>query len=199
MLSINHLTLTIFNNPIDVVKTILQKRIESWRPQYSIIEHHDKETCFQLYEQHYNVTEDVISLFEPKSTPNTCVMYTNIEDGWGAMVASLCSQNDLLEAYHIKIYDKSKQYYPNYQLHYFSRNYKRVVLCYMDYPERWVFYEEGKPLPIEHVDLYSNRIKKKRFNGDILLSCLNRAGWDLTSPRFWQPHLQTTYEFMLTC
>ncbi len=77
----------------------------------------------------------------------------------------------------------SRVEYPCYKFHYSDSNfYDRDILAYKE--DRWVFYEQGKPLAFENTDYYKNRLIKKRLNNEIIEEYLLKLGvnlWDIDS------------------
>lgn len=73
--------------------------------------------------------------------------------------------------------------YPGYHFHYSDTNFtERTILAYKE--DKWVFYEQGKPLAFENTDYYKNRLIKKRLNNKIIEEYLLKLGiniWDIDS------------------
>ena len=133
-------------------------------------------------------------LFEPVCNIGTTICYTNLSNGWGEVFdgnASLLG----FKAYHCRICDVCDERYAAYHFNCFDGTKKRYVLCYQD--PQWVFYEEGKPLEFEDVELYKSRMKKKRLNKEIILQYLKRLGWDVMNENFWCTE-NVVYEFVQT-
>ena len=80
-----------------------------------------------------------------------------------------------------------------YHLHYYSKINVRNILCYRD--PQWVFYEDGEPLEFENTELYKQRLKRKRFNKEIILKYVHY--WDIMDERFWRTD-NAAYEFIRT-
>ena len=51
---------------------------------------------------------------------------------------------------------------------------ERVVYALRE--NRWIFYEEGEPLPFENLDYYKRRMIKDRIGNDILIEYLSKLG-----------------------
>lgn len=51
---------------------------------------------------------------------------------------------------------------------------------------RWEFYERGNPLWFEDIELYKQRMIKKRMNKDILIDYCNKLGFNIDDKCFWQ-------------
>ena len=65
--------------------------------------------------------------------------------------------------------------YPLYEFHYTSASGgSRSIIAYKD--PKWVFYENGVPLPFENLSLYKNRLIKTRLNTEIIRSYLLQMG-----------------------
>lgn len=72
---------------------------------------------------------------------------------------------------------------PSYKFHYSDSNFNdRDILAYKE--DKWVFYEQGRPLAFENTDYYKNRLIKKRLNNKIIEEYLLKLGiniWDIDS------------------
>lgn len=128
-------------------------------------------------------TKNSFILFTPRSNPQSTVFYAGLTDGWHHLIETFIRHYQI-KAYTITINDLDL---PAYHFFAYGKNAKRrSVLCYDD-GGKWVFYDEGTPLPFERLELYQKRIKKQRFNKDIVLEYLKSAGWDIENELFWQP------------
>lgn len=70
---------------------------------------------------------------------------------------------------------------------------KRVVYAMKD--PRWIFYQEGNPLPFENLDYYQNRYIKNRLNQAILLEYLEKLGFCILENDFWRSEKALFVEF----
>ena len=52
-------------------------------------------------------------------------------------------------------------------------------LIYANKEDRWIFYEEGEPLPFENKEYYKRRLIKDRLNNDIIVEYLSKMGINL--------------------
>ncbi|MCR5395036.1 MAG: hypothetical protein K6E86_06565 [Bacteroidales bacterium] len=51
---------------------------------------------------------------------------------------------------------------------------ERVVYALRE--DRWIFYEEGEPLPFENLDYYKRRMIKERIGNDVIIEYLSKLG-----------------------
>lgn len=100
-----------------------------------------------------------------------------------------------MKYYSITISDGKSKSMEAYHLHYYSKINVRNILCYRD--PQWVFYEDGEPLEFENTELYKQRLKRKRFNKEIILKYVHYLGWDIMDERFWRTD-NAVYEFIRT-
>lgn len=49
-------------------------------------------------------------------------------------------------------------------------------LVYALREDRWIFYEEGEPLPFENLDYYKRRMIKERIGNDVIIEYLSKLG-----------------------
>jgi hypothetical protein len=115
--------------------------------------------------------------WENKKYPNKIFFISNYQDG----LSSLCNvihkqiSGNLISC---SLSNEHNMKYPAYHFHYSNSKYReRDVLVYKE--DKWMFYDYGKPLPIENINYYKNRLIKKRLNNDIIEEYLIKLGIDL--------------------
>lgn len=185
-----NVTLTFFPYDIEYVKDNFISIIGS---EYKVYQYYgDKSVINEYYIQQYNAPCTQFILYASKSNPHTTILYANIIDGYDKLINFVAKKCEM-DYYKISIYDGTSQMMEAYHFHYYSSTKCRHILCYKD--PQWVFYEEGKPLEFEDVELYKLRLKKKRLNKEIILQYLNCLGWNMLNENFWCAE-NVVYEFM---
>lgn len=189
MIKINNITLTFFPLDLECVKNLFTKALgREFRVCYAA---DNNDSLYNYYVQQYNAPERRFILFSPKSNPRTTIMYANIQDGYTFLIKFVSKSCDL-EYYSIVLSDGTSFGLQGYHFHHYAPNKVRHILCYQD--PKWVFYEEGKPLWFENTEYYTQRLKKKRLNKEIITEYLRSLGWNIDQEDFWMP-LNGFYEF----
>lgn len=155
-----------------------------------------------LFENNYNISllnsEKVdfsLALRSDSILEYKSIWYTNINgntiyvdntgEAYYSLIWNVCTRNKL-EAVHIKLSDDNATY-PGYMMNYYNINgEERAIQCYKD-GEKWMFHTEGKVQFFEDNKRYSERIKRKRFNREVIIEYCKRLGLDITDSSFWEP------------
>lgn len=116
--------------------------------------------------------DDCFSFWKTLKYPNKIFLSSNSADGR----FTLCNVLHLkLNCDFVLCRMSGNIEYPLYDFEYTSAsNERRSILAYKD--PKWVFYESGKPLSFEDLNLYKNRLIKKRLNNDIIKQYLLQMG-----------------------
>lgn len=101
---------------------------------------------------------------------------SNRRDGMSSLCQNL-SQDLKCKLYKFGISKDGEAYYGCKFIYCDKGKIERTILAYME--DRWVFWQEGKLLPFENPEYYSNRFIKKRLNYDILVEYLEKMGINL--------------------
>ena len=76
-----------------------------------------------------------------------------------------------------RMHNGKGDYMPGCMFHYVDENtQERHILAYK--APKWVFYQQGTPLPFEDTSLYNSRFIKKRLNTKIIITYLYKLGID---------------------
>lgn len=129
--------------------------------------------------------------YAPVSNNSSCVLMTNLADGWNSLCYILAKKHKLFQ---IQIKSSSKN--EPYPMHKFEvwRNGLSVSIVYvMKDDRRWEFWAKGEVLEFERPERYLERIKKKRIDRNLLISYMKSIGWDITNCDFWRASSQATY------
>ena len=97
---------------------------------------------------------------------NDCtIMFPNLQDGWLTLYKNIAKGLNSKSCYMMIMDDKKFAYPANFFRHY-ENGLERVVYTLKE--NKWVFYEQGEPLPFENTDYYVARIKRERLNKPIM-------------------------------
>ena len=191
-MNIHGITLTFFPKEIEYVR---ENFVSVIGKEYSVHQINTQSmVLYEYYFQQYNAPQVSFILYAPQSKPQTTVLYANIIDGYVRLIEYVAKQCGM-KYYSITISDGKSKCMEAYHLHYYSKINVRNILCYRD--PQWVFYEDGEPLEFENTELYKQRLKRKRFNKEIILKYVHYLGWDIMDERFWRTD-NAVYEFIRT-
>ncbi len=118
-----------------------------------------------------------------KQKDNKIVYTDNTGESYYSLIYCLCKKNNY-EAIHCKIFQECEC--EGYFLTYFINGLQRTIQSYDD-GGKWVFYNEGPVQDFEYQDYYKNKIKKKRFNYNIIEEYLSRIDIKINDNEFWKP------------
>lgn len=160
-----------FSKLTDAVREIFKKKIEKGK--------------VALYERKPIIKEYInpksggshfpkFSCWQNKIYNNKVFFISNYEDG----LANVCRNiQKHLRCNAIMCALSNETENPFFKFHYFNSNLQeRLLQAYKE--DKWVFYEEGTPLPFENLDYYKNRLIKNRLNNSIIKEYLLKTGVD---------------------
>ena len=105
---------------------------------------------------------------------NVTIMFPNLQDGWITRFYSIADKLKAKACY-MKIMDYRK--FPddssNYLIH-IENSQKRIVYTLKE--NKWVFFEQGCPLPFENTAYYAAKQKKERLSKKIMLEYSESLG-----------------------
>ena len=125
------------------------------------------------------------AFFTPQSNPTTTVFYTNLSDGWVHLTQRYLAKHHDWEMYYININEGDETSYPSSHFFWFCGGERRLIICQKE--EKWIFFQDGKPLNFEDTSRYNRHLKSERFNANIAIQYLRMAGWNLVVDEFWIP------------
>lgn len=115
--------------------------------------------------------------WESEKYPNKIFLISNYEDGLYTL-CNIIHKNVGKNLIMCSLSNEADMENPFYQFYYSNMNFdERKIMAYKE--DKWVFYENGKPLSIENEKYYKNKIIKKRLNNDIIVEYLKKIGIDL--------------------
>lgn len=183
------------NLAVYVVDAKLSSVIETWDRYFVALGHGSARIC-QTHTWHdfeptmrSNVREQKLFAFENQSGQT---IYLNEARNEPASITRLCWQ--LRASGRAFSFDSgSKTSDGNYLCAYedfVAGKATRYVRTMMEDPASgikpvWSFFEKGIPLSQEQVDIYKNRLTKKRMNNQVLLELAQRLGYEFGSTEFW--------------
>ncbi|MDR2546826.1 MAG: hypothetical protein LBC96_04850 [Lachnospiraceae bacterium] len=97
---------------------------------------------------------------------NATIMFPNLQDGWNTLF-HVIANGLFAKACNMTIMDNSKFTDSSNYLIYSDDSQKRVVYTLKE--DRWVFFEQGAPLPFEDTAYYNARQKRERLSKEIML------------------------------
>lgn len=122
-------------------------------------------------------------VFSPVSCPNITLFTSNLSDG-GSSLVFIMNEFLKLDSISLRI-SKTEDFYKVYDFDYYKDGDSIRYVRSMQDP-RWEFYERGNPLWFEDIELYKQRMIKKRMNKEILISYCLKLGFDITLENFWK-------------
>ena len=122
-------------------------------------------------------------VFSPVSSPNITLFTSNLSDG-GYTLVYIMNKFLKLDSISLRI-SKAEDFYKVYDFDYYKGGDSIRYVRSMQDP-RWEFYERGNPLWFEDIELYKQRMIKKRMNKDILIDYCNKLGFNIYDKCFWQ-------------
>lgn len=132
-------------------------------------------------------------LFAPSTNPADVVMAGNQEDGMIALSYFL-SRYLKTAFYSIALCD-NKGAEPKSEFHLIDKGESKRVVYAMKDP-RWIFFEEGTPLPFEDLAYYQNRYIKNRLNKAVLSEYFAKLGFDFLHNDFWRSEKAVFIEYL---
>lgn len=142
-----------------------------------------RDSFYHYYEQKTGYNTIKCLIYSPKCKPDTTVFYTNLDDGWNHFVEHYLIKHNNWDSYYFSFADAPNILLPSFQMFNYGNGGHRYLLCQKE--AKWIFYQEGNPLPFEDIERYKQRLIKKRVDTQLLLKYMRMAGWDLESDDFW--------------
>ncbi len=135
----------------------------------------------------YNSKKVKFLLFEPVTNPGSTVFFTNFVDGWYTAVYNYTRLYNK-SAYQVGFTIDDTKEYPAYIFNFFymdkGRIKNRTVQAIKE--DKWTFYAGETSLAIEDLNNYKRKRIKDRINNEIIISYLQKAGYDLTNEMFYK-------------
>jgi hypothetical protein len=97
---------------------------------------------------------------------NTTIMFPNLQDGWRTLFHNI-ARGLKAKACNMTIMDDKRMIDPGNYLDYVEDSLARVVYTIKE--DKWIFFEQGTPLPFENTAYYTAKQKKERLNKRIML------------------------------
>lgn len=113
-------------------------------------------------------------VYQLKSNPDYLLFSSNLIDGWYTLLYSI-SKKHKIELIRIQTYLQNNENEPCYTFNYIKNGEERFVTLYKE-SNKWVFYEKGEPLGFENLELYREKLKKKRLSNEIIFGYLEKIG-----------------------
>jgi len=141
----------------------------------------------------YNSNKVKFLLYEPASNPGSTVFFPNFADGWYTAVNNYTRLNNK-SAYQVGFTIDNAREHPAYFFSYFyvdkGQIKDRTVHAIKE--DKWVFYAGETSLAIEDTNNYTRKRIKDRINNEIIISYLQKAGYDLTNNNFYKSNKNAT-------
>lgn len=116
-------------------------------------------------------------IWKIKSTPHRLFLTS---DGDFSTVCNAISLNLKYNFVKCTMYRHDDMVYPYYSFTYSNcKENRRSIVVYKD--PKWIFFEQGIPLPFEDLSLYQTRLVKNRLNNAIIIQYLSKLGIDFYS------------------
>ena len=120
-----------------------------------------------------------------KNKNNDIIYFDNTGESYHSLIWNICTKNKIHTIY-IRMSD-DKYIYPGYKLCYYDHgDEKRIIHCYKDI-NKWIFFTKGEVQFFEDDKLYEQKIKKKRFNREIIKQYCKKLNIDIEDKEFWTP------------
>jgi len=121
-------------------------------------------------------------------TKDRTVCLSNLTDGCGSVIYPLELPNDFIRV--AVSSDKRSNYRCKFEFK--KEGVTRYIQTYWD-STKWVFYEDGEPMPFENKEYYRRRIKRQRLTYEIINEYLEANGWFLNENNFWHSDKATYF------
>jgi hypothetical protein len=186
---------TCFDSSIDCIEQFLRaefkKKIIMKKILVSRIEK-DIDTVFAEFEEKRELNNQKsyeAFFFNPLIKSDKTIMISNLQDGWYTL-GNVISIKLPCERYSFFLCDGSVED-PMNSLIYTNGKLERAVYSMKD--GKWVFYQEGEPLPFEKLNYYKQRIIKKRVTKQILIDYCKELGLFIEDENFWKSTEENLY------
>ena len=135
----------------------------------------------------YNPQKVKFLLFEPVTNPSSTVFFPNFVDGWYTAVYNY-TRLYYKSAYQVGFTIDNTKEYPAYffSFFYIEKEQIKTRTVHAIVEDKWIFYAGGTPLAIEDTNNYRKKRIKDRINNEIIISYLQKAGYDLTNETFFK-------------
>ena len=121
------------------------------------------------------------SLIKPEKT----IMISSLEDGWYTL-CNIISENLKCEYYLFTLDDESLPEPKNSFIYVNNMDNELQRVLYSMKVGKWLFYEQGEPLPFEELSHYKQRIIRKRLTKQILIDYCKKLGLFVEDKHFWE-------------
>ena len=113
------------------------------------------------------------------------VLVANLQDGWSSLAHALSSKTGT-DAFVFSMSDSARLANPINGFTYVmnGRTIRHVSVIKED---KWVFHQQGLPLPEEEVGAYKSRLKKDRLGPESVESIANKLGFAIGAVDFYEP------------
>lgn len=111
------------------------------------------------------------------------IYFDNTGESYYSLIWNVCLKNSI-EGIHLRMSEDDCDY-PANMMHYFVNNTERSVLCYKE--DKWIFYDKGPVQPFEDELNYKEKIKKNRFNKNIIIKYCRSLNLNIDAEEFWIP------------
>ncbi|MEE8452146.1 MAG: hypothetical protein V3R99_09535, partial [Thermoguttaceae bacterium] len=115
----------------------------------------------------YNPKKTEVLLWEPSTCRDTTAFASNLEDGWDSMVYVLSTKNKI-RSVAIRYDSIDASDYPICELQTYEDGGSRRIVRTMKDDPKWEFFEEGSPYDFEDLERYKLRLKRERFDWEML-------------------------------
>ena len=119
----------------------------------------------------YNTTPMRATFFSVAK--NTTIMFSNLQDGWATLYNTIANRLKAKSCY-MRIMDCNKIVDASNCFIYCEDSKERIVYTLKEH--KWVFYEQGMPLPFENTNYYTAKQKKERLNKKIMVEYCEHLG-----------------------
>jgi hypothetical protein len=130
-------------------------------------------------------------LWEPAIQKGSTICMVNSRCGWAHFIRKY-SQYYKRPCQHIAF---SNQYddYPAFFFYYHEHGKRQRIIQALKDDPKWVFYQEGEPLPFENLSHYKKRRIRDRLTRDIIIEYSKMLGWDIEDENFWKSNKLAIY------
>jgi hypothetical protein len=131
-------------------------------------------------------------IFEPSNAPGRTAMLTNLEDGWMTLVNVLAQR---LPGEHLLLRTSVDEVYSVTDLEVWHNGSSARYVGALKEDPSWEFNQRGTPRSYEDQAQYEKRRIRDRFNREVAVATLRRAGWAIDEPGFWRAKGPAFYAF----
>jgi hypothetical protein len=130
-------------------------------------------------------------IYAPKQSPSSCVLITNLADGWNSLSYNIAKEHKRFQMQVIST--KPDAEYPRNSFEVWRSGVSvRKVISMLD-SDAWVFFQKGTPEDFEDLGYYERPQKKHRLDRDIIDIYLAKNGWHVSDLSFWEASGEAIY------